>query len=70
MNIPNNLKLFLTVIEQRAAQEGYMINVTYRETDQYVTDFYIQIGHQVFHLWWNLKSSGDVPYGWGMYKGF
>ena len=70
MNIPDKLKFFLSVIEQRAAREGYGINVTYRDDSDYVRDYFIQVGHQVFQLWHNLKSTDSVPYGWKEYNGF
>lgn len=65
MQIPDRLKTFITVIEQRAAQHGEMFNVTYQEESDYVVDFYIHVGYQVFQLWWNRKAvNKDDMFGW------
>lgn len=67
MNIHKDIQLFLTVIEQKAAQNGYPINVTYRDEADYVRDYFIQVGHQTFQMWHNVKVD---TFGWKEYYGF
>lgn len=64
MQIPDKLKLFFTVIEQKAAQQGLPMQVTYNDKEGYVVDFYLNFGIQVFWLWWNkLDVSDQWPQG-------
>ena len=58
------LQLLFTVLEQRAAQHGLPMQVSYRQDNDYVTDYYLNFGIQTFHLWHNVKDiSSDWPDG-------
>jgi len=74
MIIPDKLKLFFTVIEQKAAQQGLPMQVTYNDKEGYVVDFYLNFGIQRYHLWWNVNDiSDDWPdgsIGWSEHIGF
>lgn len=68
MKLPDKLQLLFTVLEQRAAQQGLPIQVTYNDKEGYVVDFYLNFGIQRFRLHWNVndksKECPDGTFGW------
>jgi hypothetical protein len=74
MKIPEKLQLLFTVLEQRAAECGLPMQVTYNDKEGYVVDFFLNFGVQRFRLHWNVNDKSELwpdgSIGWSEHIGF
>lgn len=60
--LPQDLHTFLNALQGSVGRVP--INVSYNDSEPFVTDYFITVGHQRFQLWCNHKSTDELKWGY------